>query len=52
MACDLSEVFHTCCVGINVEANNREMQTGCILHRVCQANLEHTMSAKQQFHEI
>jgi len=26
-------------VGINIEARNREMQTGCILHPVCQANL-------------
>lgn len=52
VVCDLSEVFHTCCVGINIEANNREMQTGCILHPMCQADLEHAMSAKLQFHEI
>lgn len=52
MVRDLSEVFHTCCAGINIEANNREMHTGCILHPVCQANLVHTTLTKQQFHEI
>lgn len=37
-------------VGINIEASNREMQTVCILHPVCQANLQQAKLAKQQFH--